>query len=215
MSNKAEYAATIDETVKRLVKDDFLSEALKILEVAGYWIFYRPYLFWYVWRLPEIFWRWCGRPLKAQAEYFTADFPIHRVSSLRKNIGHAAFLRLEREIAEQRKKALFYLEGLKNITGIIPFREDNVTKATYPYLTLLFTDAKKRQKARKRFHNSGLGIGQIYTSAVTDYPYLKNIVEQKECPNARWLAERHITLSTSTFLKEKDMRFILEALKSI
>lgn len=214
-TKKIEYSKNIDNTIKRLVKDDYISEGVKILELFGYWLFYRPQLFWFVFRLPQIFWYWQDEPLKALTEYFTMAFPIHKVSKIRKLIGHINFSRLDKEIDKQRQKVSDYLEGLKDIPGIKLITESPGNLATYPYLTLLFSDPLKRKNALRAFKNSGLGVSQIYASAITDYGYLKDIVGNKVCPNARYLAERHISLTTSAFLKNKDLESVVDIIKKL
>lgn len=210
-----DYSTGIDNTIKRIMRDDVLSESLKILELFGYWIFYRPRLFWFVYRLPQIFWDWRGQHLRALTEYFTVDFPLHKVSRFRKSIGHAIFYRLEEEINKQREKAFDYIKGLRKVQQIRPITESPETKAIYPYLTLLFDDPEKRNKVLKIFRNSGLGVSSIYASAITDYEYLRDVIENKDCPNARYLAQRQITLSTSTFLKKRDLDYIVEIIKKL
>jgi len=215
VTRRIEYSKIINNTIERLVKDNFVSESVKILELFGYWLFYRPQLFWLVFRLPQIFWYWQGKPLKALTEYFTIDFPIHRVSGIRKLMGYIAFQRLDKEIAKQRQKVSDYIEGLKDVQGIKLITESPGALATYPYLTLLFNEPAKRQKALSTFRHLGLGVFQIYASAITDYDYMKDIVGNKVCPNARYLAERHITLTTSTFLKKESLDSIIETIKKL
>ena len=205
----------IDSAINRIVKNDFLSESLKIFEVLGYWIVYRPQLFWWAFGLPQIFWKWRGEPLKALTEYFTADFPLHKVSNIRKSIGHVTFPRLDEEITKQRQKAHAYIENLKDLPEIKLITELPGTKATYPYLTLLFNDPAKRNKTLEAFKNSGLGVFQIYAAAITDYDYLKPIVGKKNSPNARNIAQNHITLTTSTFLKNKDLNSVVDIIKNV
>jgi dTDP-4-amino-4,6-dideoxygalactose transaminase len=212
-TNKKEYAQILDTKIDLLVKGDLVSESLKILELFGYWVFYRPFLFWLVFRFPQIFWNLRGNRLKALTEYFTVGFPIHRVSNVRKSIGHAAFYRLEREIDKQREKVLFYLDGLKGIKGTKVIKELPDTRAIYPYLTLIFDESKVRDKALKLFEYSGLGVFLIYACAITDYDYLKEIVPARPCPNARYLASRTITLTTSTFLNKKDLALVLSIIQ--
>ena len=214
-TQKEEYSKIIDQTIERLVKADYFSETLKTLELLGYLVFYRPQLFWFVYRLVQIFWEWQGQPLRGVSEYYTADFPIHKVSGIRKSIGHITFGRLEEEIDKQREKAISYIQGLKNTPGMKLVTEPSNTKANYPYLVLLFDDAQKCRQAREVFRNSGLGVSQIYAAAITDYDYLKDIIENIPSPNARSLAQRHITLSTSTFLKEKDLQSVVNKIKNL
>jgi dTDP-4-amino-4,6-dideoxygalactose transaminase len=213
ITKKESNSVKIDATIERIVNNDFFSESLKILELMGYWIFYRPQLFWWAFRLPQIYWDSRGEHLKALTEYFTIDFPLHKVSKIRKSIGHVTFARLEKEIYKQRQKASRYIENLKDIPGIKLITESPGTRATYPYLTLLFNDPIKCKKAKEIFRNSGLGVFQIYAMAITDYDYLKGMVKNKDCPNARSLAQNHITLTTSTFLRNKDLNSVLDIIK--
>jgi dTDP-4-amino-4,6-dideoxygalactose transaminase len=215
VAKKESDSAIINGTIEKVVNSNFLSERLKILELFGYWIFYRPQLFWWVYRLPQIFWDLQGNHLKALTEYFTVDFSLHKVSGTRKSIGHATFRRLENEIDKQRHKAHSYVEDLKGIPGLKFIIERPDTKATYPYLTLLFDDPAKCKKARYLFNKSGLGVFQIYAMAVPDYDYLKGIVGNADCPNGRYLAQNHITLTTSTFLNDKDLNSVSDIIRSI
>ncbi len=213
VSNKETYCQNINSAITRLVKDDFLSESLKIFELFGYWFIYRPWLFWWAFGLPQAFWYWRKAPLRALTEYFTEDFPIHRVSNIRKSIGHAAFPRLDAETEKQRQKASAYIKILSGLPGIKIITELPGTKASYPYLTLLFDNPAKRNKTLEMFRNSGLGVFQIYAAAITDYDYLKPIVGDKECPNARCIAQNHISLTTSAFLKDRDLNSVVEIIR--
>jgi dTDP-4-amino-4,6-dideoxygalactose transaminase len=212
VTNQRDYGAVLDRKIDQFVKDDFILESLRGLELFGYWLFYHPSFFWFVFRLPQIFWNLQGKRLKALMEYFTIDFPIHRVSKIRRLIGHVHFYHLEEEIEKQNQKASYYIDGLRNIEGIQVIKAPEYGRATYPYLTLIFHTPEKRERALKRLENSGLGVSQIYACAITDYDYLRPILPDRSCPNARYLAEREITLSTSTFLKEEDLDSILNSL---
>jgi len=214
-TNKKEYTGVLNRKIRQVEKADFFSETLKILELFGYWLFYRPRLFWFAFRLPQIFWNWRGENLKALNEYFEINFPLHAVSRMRKSIGHVTFPRLTQEVSEQRKKAAKYIGGLLGSEGIKLIMEANQDKASYPYLTLLFDDPKRRDLAKETLEKTGLGISQIYAMAITDYSYLNSLLPKRECPNARYLAEREITLTTSRFLKDADIEFIIQQIKGL
>jgi dTDP-4-amino-4,6-dideoxygalactose transaminase len=214
-TSKNEYAGVLDKKINSLVKDDFLSESLKIWELLGYWVFYRPKLFWFVFRLSQIFWNRKGNKLKAMGEYFTVDFPTHKVSGIRKAIGQHQFLRLERQIVKQREKARFYLEAFQGVKGIKVITESPGTRATYPYLTLIFDTIEMRNKALETFEYSGLGIFQVYVCAIGDYDYLKADIPQREYPGGSYLAEHTITLSTSVFLTQKDLNAVVNIIKNL
>lgn len=215
IANKAEYAPLLKNTSKKIFHPDILSESLKIAELLAYSIFYRPALFWFAFRLPQIFWEIRNNPVRAIGDYFETDFPTHNISAFREYIGYLNFPCLREEIIQQRKKAEYYLHALKGLPGIKPVTELDQTKASYPYLTIIFDSAQKRNTALKIFRNSGLGISRIYLRAITDYNYLKTIVPKTNCENARKIAQQTITLSTSRFLKERDLKKIVDSLKNI
>src|SRR3989338_2816833 len=215
VANRKEHSTLIDETIESLVKIDSISEALLVIKMIGYWIFYRPSLFWLVFRLPQIFWNWRGNKVKALSEYFTINFPLHRVSKARRAIGHSQFNRLENEIRKQREKASYYIERLENIKGVNVIRELPETMAVYPFVTLIFDDKGKKKKALESLESSGFGVSEIYACSISDYYYLKEIIPDSNCSNARYLTDREITLSTSTFLKKKDLDMVVNILADL
>ena len=200
----AHHIPLLQETIKNLQSQNFLSESLKILELFGYAVFYRPCLFWSVFRLPQKFWQSQGDQIRAMGEYYTTDFDIHCVSHFRKKLGHVLFLRLDREIAQQRQKAQFYFKHLQQ-PGLDMIQESVGSKAVYPYVSIIIKDLKKRQKIFRRLQKEGLGSSIIYVTTIDDYPYLKNVIAPQQNPHGRYLASHTLTLSTSTFLTEKDL----------
>jgi len=210
IAKKKEYISAIETTSKVIINTDYLSEGIKVLELLGYWVFYRPILFWFVFRLPQAFWELLGKPEKAAIEYFSIDFPLHKVSGIRKAFGHSAFKRLDKEISKQRQKIQYYIADLKGNRKINLVLESTGDYSNYPYLSIIFDNSSDRDKVINEFKNSGLGISQIYLKAITDYDYLKDILPDTDCPNARSLAKRHITLSTSLFLTDLDLAKITE-----
>jgi perosamine synthetase len=215
VTNQKDYGVLLDKKIDQYVKNDLILESLRVLELFGYWLFYNPSFFWFVFRLPQIFWNLRGKRFKAFMEYFTIDFPVHKVSKMRRLIGHVHFHHLEEEIKKQSQKASYYLEGLRNIEGVQVIKTPEYGRANYPYLTLIFDTPEKKELVLKRFGNSGLGISQIYVCAITDYDYLKPILPDRPCSNARYLAEREITLSTSSFLREEDLDSILNIIRDL
>ena len=184
MTKNEEYAVLLDNTIARLENKDPAAETLKVFELIGYWIFYRPLLFWFVFRLPQLYWRMKNDLVRATGDYFDTDFPMHRVSAFRKAIGDVTFGRLENEIAKQRDKAANYLSKFKNSPGIKIITGQTETKSTYPFVTLIFDDPEKRLQVLSRLEKSGVGASILYLKAITDYEYLKNIIRK---PLARTL----------------------------
>jgi dTDP-4-amino-4,6-dideoxygalactose transaminase len=215
ITNKNEYARAVERNAEKLLRFAPLTESIRILQLTGYWIFYRPILFWFVFKLPQIYWNMRGKMLKAAMEDFSIDFPVHRVSGFRKSLGHVMFHRLQNEIGRQRENALCLIEGLKNLKGLKVITESPHDRATYPYLTLLFDTMDKQKEALKIIGSSGLGASRIYALAIADYGYLRDIVPDKNCSNARSFADRSITLSTSTFLSRRDLNTVIQIISNM
>jgi dTDP-4-amino-4,6-dideoxygalactose transaminase len=210
-----EHSRIIDQTLNCFLKNDLFAETLKTLEILGYWLIYRPRLFWWAYQLPRLFWEIQNQPLRAAAESYAVNFPVHKVWRIRDLIGYSGFHRLEEEIRNQRQKAGYYIENLKNIPGLNLITEKAGDKANYPYLTVVFDDPEKCQKARRLFKNSGLGIAQVYLCAITEYDYLKNMLGGQSAPSAESLARRQISLSTNAFLKKNDLDIIITKIRKL
>jgi dTDP-4-amino-4,6-dideoxygalactose transaminase len=214
LANNEKYSHLLAAKIQNLARKDFISESIKVLELIGYWIFYNPYLFWFVFSLPQIFWQWQGKNLRAAAEQYSVDFATSRVSNLRKFLGCLSFYRLDEEIKSQREKAAYYLRALNGVSGLSLIKEPDKAKATYPYLVLLFDDIQRRQKILTLLRRRGLGASIVYLSPITGYDYLKSIVPDKTFPLASNINQRQITLSTNSFLKERDLAAIAEIIKN-
>ena len=115
VSNRAEHAQILKATAKEIINQDTPSECLKIAELFAYSIFYRPALFWFAFRLPQIFWQLRNEPVRVMGEYFKSNFPMHKVSAFREYIGHINFPYLDEKIEAQRKKVAIYLSELNDI----------------------------------------------------------------------------------------------------
>ncbi len=213
--NRDEYSYVIKDSIKQVVRNNYFSEAFKIIELMGYWLFYRPQLFWFVFKLPQIFWNIGKNYDKAFGEEYDANFDTHAVSGFRKFLGHKSFYRLEDEVRRQRERASFYIESLKGLKGVRVLREDPNTYAAYPFVTVLFDEAEKRNKFFKKINKNGLGVSIVYLNAICDYSYLKDRLTGDDCISAREFSKRQLTLTTSIFLKDKDALFIVNSIREV
>ncbi|MEI8347356.1 MAG: aminotransferase class V-fold PLP-dependent enzyme [Pseudomonadota bacterium] len=94
-TNNEYYGHFLDKKFKEIIKFDFLTEAKRLFELLGYALFYRPLLFWGVFKLPQLYWEMRGNKIKALGEDFAINFPLHGVSQMRKSIGQSQFHSLE------------------------------------------------------------------------------------------------------------------------
>ncbi|MFA5143546.1 MAG: DegT/DnrJ/EryC1/StrS family aminotransferase [Candidatus Omnitrophota bacterium] len=213
VTNNKEFETKLDDTIARLVKKEAFSESVKIAELFGYWLFYRPQAFWFVYRLPYVFWVMAGDRVRANQDRFDAGFPVNKVSAFRQAVGHAGFYRIEDAIRDQRKKAGYFFGKLMGVKGVRLVRESPGDFATYPFVTILFEKAERRGEVLSALQGAGLGASVIYSEAVTDFGYLKGIVPDRRAQGGRSLAARSLALSTSTYLDAKDMDAVVRIIK--
>jgi len=211
----AQYAPLLDAGAAQYAHKNAVMETIRVLELLGYWLFYRPLLFWFVFTLPQQMWRLLGNDIRALREDFSASFPLHAVSRFRTGVAHSVFTRLDGEIARQREKAGWYIRDLAGCAGIELLQEYAGDRATYPYVTLVCDDPAARDRALKAGSRLGAGVSQIYARAIGDYPYLNTIVSPDGCDNARLLACRALTLSTNSFLAEKEAAGVAAAIRDV
>jgi perosamine synthetase len=215
IANKNEYTAAVEGAVKRCVKKAFFIETLRILQLFGYWLFYRPRLFWFVYALPERFWRATGQHLRAISEHFDLNFPLHRVSGFRNTVGHLHFDRIGPAIDSQRQRASRYIAGLKEARTFTIIEEPKDTKGNYPFVTLVFNEPAEKREFMALMERYGLGVSELYTLPVTDYSYFKGSISGKDNPGAAYLSQRQVILSTSAFLKDNDLDLIVKKILNL
>jgi dTDP-4-amino-4,6-dideoxygalactose transaminase len=206
------YIPALTETIKAHQTINSSSEALKVLELFGYALFYRPALFWFVFNLPQKFWEMRHNPVRAMGEY-AKDFDTHKIGDFRKKIGHATFPKLGKEIARRRQIADFYFENIKR-PGLEIIKELPNSYAVYPFVSVIVKDLNRRQIILKRINSLGLGASIIYVKAINEYDHLREFISPETLPHGRYLAEHAITLSTSSFLTQKNLEQIVRLTNS-
>ncbi len=213
--NRDEYSCVVKDTFRQISRKNYFSETVKIIELLGYWLFYRPQLFWFVFKLPQILWNLGKKYNKAFGEEYDVNFDTHAVSGFRKFIGHKSFYRLESEVRQQREKASLYIESLKSVKGVKILRDNPHSHAAYPFVTVVFDEAEKRNEFFRKINKNGLGVSIVYLNAICDYPYLKDELSGDGCANAREFSKKQLTLTTNVFLREKDAQFIVNSIKEV
>ena len=87
------------------------------------------------------------------------------------------------------------------------------TEGTYPFVTILVDDPPRRARALQRLQKAGLGAARLYVCAIPEYEYLAPSLADTPCPNGRYLADRVLTLSTTTYLTKEDIQAITAILR--
>lgn len=192
-------------------------ESWRILQLLGYWLFYRPCLFFWVYTLPQAVWAHQNNWVRALNEDFSIHFPVHKVSNLRTYMGFANFLRMPKEIEQQRQKAADYLDAFASCESIRILRENtSKDKATYPFISLVLPVSRKVVFPNLRLQASGVSLA--FARILPKYAYLQPYLGDKlaeSYPNADKLCKRLITLSTTAFITSKEITEVSHYIKTI
>lgn len=188
-------------------------EALKCVQLVGYHMLYNPIGLRLVYGAPKRYWLGRGDEIRAAGDHFDADFGLHHVGAWRRTVGVRALPRLAVHLAAARAtfdRICRNLSDIPNIKVHVPQPHQQPT-ATFVFVTLPSTE--RAVAAITALWRSRLGVAKMFAHAIGDYPYLAGKLQPSDTPNARDLARRTITISTSGILSDREVAFMVGALK--
>lgn len=215
VSRDAALHAAMQDTASAIVPNDRLWELQRSVQLIGYAAFYRPGAL-----------RWAyGHPLRrslrrgdlagALGDVFPARIPLHRVGAWRQAVGARAFRRLPAHLDAMRAQADARRPILRRIDGIRILDDAPGARGIWPLLMLLLPDTERRDAALDRLWRAGLGVSRMFASALPDYDYLRGIVPNDGCANARDFAARTLTVGNSPWLDEATFSIIANELLAV
>jgi perosamine synthetase len=206
-------------TELRAVADELLppkpmAELRRAMELIGYHLAYNPVGLRAVYGRPRRYWLARGDDVRACADEFPDAIPLHRVSHWRQAIGARALRRLPMHLAQTRRIFTEIGAGLAGAAGLdlhepVPGAEPN---GTFRFVT--FADAAQCRACLDRLWSSRLGVTKLFARAIGDYPSITSLLAPSPTPNARDLATRTLTVSTSPYLHDSDRTAVLAALRN-
>lgn len=213
-SKDAKLCALLQQTHNEIVPKKPLFELKRIVELFGYYAFYRPSL------LPLIYGAGRRKELEkgnleeAVGDVFDVDIAIHRVSKFRARRGANAATRLKdflKDTAEQAEARIEHLEKIGNIT-ILKGEPDQTN--VWPFLSIIMPDKKSRDNALKTLWMSPYGVTRLFIHSLKGYDYLAPLLgNQMDTPNADDLANKMLTISNSLWLPPHNFELICETLQ--
>ncbi len=191
-------------------------ELRRLIELAGYWICYRPSLLGVVYGWPRRRALARGDPVAAVGDRFARAFPRHRAGRWRAAIAARASDRLPAFLKSGSAQARTRIQPLQQIEGI-RLLDDAVSanSGIWPMLMLLLPDQVRRDRVLQRLWYSPFGVSRMFIHALPDYPELVDLVGAANVPNARNLAARMLTISNSAWLSDGDFERITREIRSV
>ncbi len=200
------------ETSIKYAHNNLLSETKKIIELIGYYLFYRPLGIKWVFGLPMRRHLIQGNMIKAVGDDCAFKFPLHKVSAWRKNIGANALVRLPIFLQQSQIQAQQRIHQLKKIKGLTVVSQTDDHVDTHPFIYVLMPSEQTRDAVLKSLWQQGLGVGRLFIHAISDYDYLKSYIQHSNTPNAQDFAARGFIISNSHWMREQDFLKIQQTL---
>ncbi len=133
-------------------------------------------------------------------------------------MGLANFNRTAAEIAHQRQQAKFYFKALAyckaiQVLGAAPLKGD---RAVYPFISILI--AKNRDCLFPNLALQSLGVSLLFAKFLPEYPYLRQYLTDESSenyPNAVRLCKTLVTLSTTAFIKPREIYEIVQLIQAM
>jgi perosamine synthetase len=198
----------LQKTSADVVPYRLLWEWRRTLQLIGYGLFYRPGMLRIAYGLPLRRALRKRRFTAAVGDDFSSAIPLHRVGSLRRNVGARAAARLPAFLDALTMQAAIRRRLLQSIAGLTVIGDAEGTRGTWPFLMIVMPSAEARDFALKELWTAGVGVTRLFIHALPDYPYLQARLGTHDVPNARDFAARMLTISNSPWLLEKDFHRI-------
>jgi dTDP-4-amino-4,6-dideoxygalactose transaminase len=208
-----EMISGLKSVTDQLVRGKWWRECFRVLQLAGFSALYNPLGTYFAYGLPLRRLLMRGDLEQAAGDRFPLVETVDVVGSYRRNVGARAAQRLRPFIEDNRKRGRQRASWLSDIAGIKVLGEPSGAEGSFPFLTVVFDDPAACRRALATLWPSGLGVAQLFTRAVSDYAYLKPILQNEYAtPHATRLAERSLTISNSQWLCDADFHSIRVAI---
>jgi len=189
-----------------------LAELRRAAELLGYHLAYNPVGLRLVYGWPRRHWLARGDDIRACADD-VEDISLHRVGHWRQAVGARALRRLPMHLAQSREDFAEIGARLADVPGLnlhepAPGAEPS---ATFRFVT--FAETAQCRACLARLWSSRLGVTKLFARAIGDYPRIAPLLMPSPTPNARDLAARTLTVSTSPYLQGSDRAAVLAAIR--
>ncbi|MDR3073745.1 MAG: DegT/DnrJ/EryC1/StrS family aminotransferase [Deltaproteobacteria bacterium] len=220
VSRDARLRAELSATARETLRPSLFWTLRRNLELLGYALLYNPS------GLRLAYGRNLRRKLADGDEagavgdrFSPADIPLHSLDALRLRVAANALARLPAFLAEGRARAarrIDQLAGLTERAGVSLILDRPGADGIWPFFMVLLPSKDQRDRALHRLWRAGLGVSKLFVSALPDYDFLAPFLKGKkksDCPNARDLAGRMLTVSNTHWMDDDAFTRIAETLE--
>lgn len=216
-ANDPELGAELATAASRLLKPNLYWTLRRNAELLGYALFYTPS------RLGLAYGRHLRRMLNkgdeeaAVGDFFTlSDIPLHTLDTFRRRVAANGLERMPGFLRDCADRAMKHLETLRALEDVTVLSDRPGQSGVWPFLMVLMPGKDERDKALDQLWRAGLGVTKLFVKALPDYAFLSPHLDggPVDCPNARNMADRMLTVTNSHWLSDGDFARIAAALEA-
>jgi len=138
----------------------------------------------------------------------------YRMMEIQAVIGIKQLEKLDGRIKKRRKNAEYYNREFSKLDGIELPKVRKEVYHTYNQYSILLESSKMRDKLIDEFKKEKIGYAIHYPKPLTEQPALREFV-RGECPRAKDVSQRIISLPVHPYLSENDLRRVIEVVERI
>lgn len=212
-----ELGAALAAAADRLLKPKLYWTLRRNAELLGYALFYTPS------RLGLAYGRRLRRMLDrgdeeaAVGDFFTlSDIPLHTLDTFRRRVAANGLERMPGFLSDCAARAMKHLETLRALKDVTVLADRPGQSGVWPFLMVLMPGKNERDRALDKLWRAGLGVTKLFVKALPDYAFLAPHLDggPVDCPNARDMADRMLTITNSHWLSGGDFSRIAAALEA-
>ena len=208
-----EMRAALRQTAQSLRQQRGSPEWFRCVEFAAFHLLYNGPGLWLAYGATKNFWLRRGDEVRAVGDYFDNEIPLHRVSNWRKGAAALALRRFPAHIAATKASRERLLAALAAVPGVdlhLP-RPGDQPNGVFALATL--ASAARCEAVLRRLWRSPLGVSKLFARVLGDYDYLAGKLAPTKTPNARDIAARTVTITTSPWLRDADIAEIVSRIR--
>jgi dTDP-4-amino-4,6-dideoxygalactose transaminase len=187
----------------------------RVLELLGYAFFYTPARLWYVYGRQLRLALKAGDELAAVGDVFSpADIRLHSLDGLRLRVAANALERLPGYLDQGRIRAAGRLALLRGLDGVVALTDKSGFSGIWPFFMLILPDKEARDRVLRQLWPAGVGVSKLFARALPDYDFLASFARNPlDCPQARALADRMLTVTNTHWLDDETFSLILDQIR--
>ena len=202
------------DTAQRLARPDAPREALRVLQLLGYALLYRPATLGLAYGAPLRRALRAGDLVGAVGDRHDRRIALHPVGRWRNAVGTRAIGRLPQHLQACARQAAWLRDRLDGLGGARVLVDAPGDAGTWPCLLLVLPSQSLRDAVLARVWARGIGASRLFIHALPDYPALHGLAGAgADVPNARDLAARTLTFGTSPWVDARDAATLARALR--